>query len=252
MKQNRFLRIILFFVIATVLSNLFRFDVFSLKENLQTLPEWMYIILITLLEGSGILVGTVIAFCFFYKRKESDATLFGSSPGYSILMMTVPVILFTIIGVSNSINMSSHFYGFFTILCTLVYCIIEEYGWRGYLQGELQDLKPWKKYILIGLIWYIWHLPFLTETNILNNLLFLGGLILGSWGIGQVVISTRSICACACFHLLVQILLYNSLIKNGIDPKQKQIIIGVCIILWILIIKRWERANKNRQPDFKK
>lgn len=246
MKQNRFLRIILFFVIATVLSNLFRFDVFSLKENLKTLPEWIYIILITLLEGSGVLVGTVIAFCFLYKRKKSDATLFGTSPLYSILMMIIPVILFSVIGIKSSTNMDKHFYGFLAILCTLVYCIIEEYGWRGYLQGELQDLKPWKKYILIGLIWYSWHLPFLKEPSILSNLLFLGGLILGSWGIGQVVISTRSICASACFHLLVQVLLYNSLIKNGIDPNKKWIIIAVCITLWILLIKRWENSKMNQ------
>lgn len=246
MKLNKFSRILLFFIIATVVSNIFRFDVFSTKETLKNLPDWIYIILITLLEGSGILVATIIGLKLISKRNAIPASLFGTSFRYSFAMMAVPLILFTVFGIHNSFNMNNHVYAFLASTCTLLYCIIEEYGWRGYLQSELDNVKPWKKYILIGLIWYTWHLPFLSETDLMSNLLFLAGLILGSWGIGQVVISTRSVGACACFHLIVQILLYNSLIKNGISQNHKFIIIIVCIALWILIIKKWEKELKNK------
>ena len=35
----------------------------------------------------------------------------------------------------------------------------EEYGWRGYLQGELVKLGRIKGVLLVGLIWGVWHAP---------------------------------------------------------------------------------------------
>jgi len=35
--------------------------------------------------------------------------------------------------VKNEFELDSHLYGFIAIIATLVYCIMEEYGWRGYL-----------------------------------------------------------------------------------------------------------------------
>ena len=35
----------------------------------------------------------------------------------------------------------------------------EEYGWRGYLQGELVKLGRIKGMLLVGLIWGVWHVP---------------------------------------------------------------------------------------------
>ncbi len=68
-------------------------------------------------------------------------------------------------------------------------------------------------------------------------------MIFGSWGIGQVAESTKSILACACFHLIIQIMMFNALIKNGIDGTEKLIIVGVSVVLWFVIIKTWEKEN---------
>lgn len=35
----------------------------------------------------------------------------------------------------------------------------EELGWRGFLQNSLQGLSPVKRYLLIGVLWEIWHWP---------------------------------------------------------------------------------------------
>ena len=120
---------------------------------------------------------------------------------------------------------------------------MEEYGWRGYLQEELKAIQPWKKYLIIAFLWYLWHLPFLTNASISDNLFFFGIMIFGSWGIGQVAESTKSLLASACFHLIIQIMMFNALIKNGIDITEKLIILGVSVVLWVVIIKKREEQT---------
>ena len=66
-------------------------------------------------------------------------------------------------------------------------------------------------------------------------------MIFGSRGIGQVAETTKSILASACFHLIINIMMYNSLIKNGLDGTQKLIILGVSVILWIIITEKWKK-----------
>lgn len=236
-------RIILFLLIAIIISNIFRFDVFELKSELEKLPTWIYILTILFLEGSGVFIGALIAIYFLKKHRKSEITFFGTSKSKSVIMAVIPIIMLTIIGVKNKFEIDSHIYGFIAIIGTLLYCIMEEYGWRGYLQEELKTLKSWQKYLIIGFIWYIWHLTFLTKATVGDNFFFLAMMIFGSWGIGQVAESTKSILACACFHLIIQIMMFNALIKNGIDGTEKLIILGVSVLLWFLIIKKWEKES---------
>lgn len=236
-------RIILFLIIAIIISNIFRFDVFELKSELEKLPTWIYILTILFLEGSGVFIGALIAIYFLKKHRKSEITFFGTSKSKSVIMAVIPILMLTIIGVKNKFELDSHLYGFIAIIGTLLYCIMEEYGWRGYLQEELKTLKSWQKYLIIGFIWYLWHLTFLTKATVGDNFFFLAMMIFGSWGIGQVAESTKSILACACFHLIIQIMMFNALIKNGIDGTEKLIILGVSVLLWFLIIKKWEKES---------
>ena len=236
-------RILIFFIIATAISNVFRFDVFEFRSELKKLPTWIYILTTFLLSGSGVIIGALIAIQFLKKQRKTEMSLFGTSKSKSLIMAVIPIIILTIIGVKNEFEMDSHIYGFIAITGTLFYCIMEEYGWRGYLQEELKTFKAWKKYLLIGFIWYLWHLTFLTNATIGENLFFFAMMVFGSWGIGQVAESTKSIIASACFHLIIQIMMFNALIKNGIDGTEKLIILGVSVVLWYVIIKKWEKEN---------
>lgn len=236
-------RITLFFVIATGISNVFRFDVFELNSQLEQLPTWLYILSLVLLEGSGVLVGAMITLSLLRKKRVTQITFWGTSKSKSLLMAVIPIVILTIIGVKNEFELNKHLYGLIAIIGTLIYCIMEEYGWRGYLQEEMKSLKPWLKYLSIGFIWYLWHLTFLTEATVGDNLFFLVMMILGSWGIGQVAESTKSILASASFHLIIQIMMFNALIKNGIDGTEKLIILVTSVVLWFVIIKQWEKEK---------
>ncbi|MEQ8361951.1 MAG: CPBP family intramembrane glutamic endopeptidase [Cyclobacteriaceae bacterium] len=210
---------------------------------MEKLPTWIFILTAVLLEGGGVIIGAFIAISLLRKQRKTEITLFGTSKSKGFFMAMIPIIIITIIGVKNEFGLGAHLYGFIAIIGTLVYCIMEEYGWRGYLQEELKTLKSWQKYLLIGFMWYLWHLTFLTQATVGDNLFFLSMMIFGSWGIGQVAESTKSILASACFHLIIQIMMFNALIKNGIDGAEKLIILGVSVALWFMIIKRWEREN---------
>jgi len=242
-KNSSWKRILLFFMIATIFSNLFRFDVFDLKVGLKELPTWLFMLSIVFLEGSGVLIAALIVLSFLKKKRKTEITLFGTSKSKSLVMVIIPMVILTLIGVKNEFEMNAHVYGFIAIIGTLIYCIMEEYGWRGYMQEELKIIKPWEKYLLIGILWYLWHLAFLTNSTFGDNLFFLAMMIVGSWGIGQVAEATKSIIASACFHLIIQIMLFNSLIKNGINGTEKLLILGVSVLLWFVIIKKWEKEN---------
>lgn|SRR5690606_26869565 len=104
--------------------------------------------------------------------------------------------------------------------------------------------KPMAKYVIIGILWYLWHLSSLKGGSIQENLFFMGLLIFGSWGIGQIAEATKSIVASACFHLIVQIMSFNAMFKNGLTGTEKWMLLGICMVLWILIIKNWEKVAK--------
>lgn len=234
-------RVLIFFIIATVISNIFRFNIFEFESELEKLPSWLFVLTSVFLEGSGVVIAALIAISLLKKKRKTEITLFGTSKSKSLIMAFIPIIILTIIGVKNEFAIDSHLYGFIAILGTLLYCIMEEYGWRGYLQEELKTLKPWHKYLLIGFIWYFWHLSFLTKASISDNLFFFAMMVFGSWGIGQIAESTKSILASACFHLIIQIMMFNALIKNGIDGTEKSLILVVSVVLWFIIIKKWEK-----------
>ncbi len=242
MRKNKIdlKRIIVFVVIAVACSNIFRFNIFGTKEYLQQLPAWIFLLLTALLEGSGVFIGALLAIYLIRKERKTCISFFGTSTIKSVTMLLIPMVLLTIIGVKNFYGINTHLYGFFAAGVSLIYCIMEELGWRGYLQEELKDLKPLQRYFIIGTIWYTWHLTFLTKATFSENLFFLAMMLLGSWGIGQVATLTKSVVASACFHMIIQIMMFNGLIKNGLTNSQKLMVLGTSVLFYILILNKWK------------
>lgn len=173
-KNSDFKRIFIFLIIAISLSNIFRFDVFGTKEYLEELPTWIYLLVTVLLEGSGVFIGALIAIYLLRKKRKTDISFWGTSKIKGLLMAIIPILLLIIIGVKNDYGLNQHLYALIAISGSLVYCIMEEFGWRGYLQEEFKNLKAIIRYLLIGFIWYFWHLSFLTDVTLTQNLFFLG------------------------------------------------------------------------------
>ncbi len=233
-------RIILFYGIAIAISNLFRFDLFELNGRLGDWSGLGYVIIRNVLEGSGVFIGALVGIYLLKQARPVGISFWGTSRRSVLLMAAVPFVLITVIGLRNTHGINVHLFGAVATVAVLIYCTMEEYAWRGYLQQELGGLHHMLKYVVIGALWYFWHLSFLENTDILANVLFFGTLVLGSWGIGQVAVLTRSIGASACFHFVVNITFFNVFFHKALDPLMLAVVIAGCIVAWIIILKRWK------------
>ena len=135
--------------------------------------------------GLGPAIGALAAM-FIFKLK-TEYTLLGKSAWKSIATIVVPCIVFGIIG-GWELGL--------ICLTAFAYGLLEEYGWRGFLQYELRNLPVWQYVLIITVMWFLWHLD-LNQRSVLPFFLLL---LFASWGIGKVVSETHSLLLCAAFH----------------------------------------------------
>jgi membrane protease YdiL (CAAX protease family) len=158
----------------------------------------------------------------------------------AFVFVVIPIIGFAIVGVKESENVivRSNVYLAGAKLCFyfIIYAMLEEIGWRAFLQEQLGFLNKYLKYAVIGTLWFIWHLNFgLT----ISNLIFLLVLYFGSWGMGIVGDKTKSILAVGAFHAL-----YNLFSVDYFDPKGKIIVLSLSAVIWILYIVFYDSISK--------
>ena len=135
--------------------------------------------------GLGPAIGALVAMLLF--KRKTEYTLAGKSARKSIATIVVPCIVFGIIG-GWDLGL--------TCLFAFVYGLLEEFGWRGFLQYELRKLPMWQYVLIITVMWFLWHLDFTLQSVLPFFLL----LLFASWGIGKVVTDTHSLLFCAAFH----------------------------------------------------
>ncbi|BBM52777.1 hypothetical protein JMUB3935_1757 [Leptotrichia trevisanii] len=150
--------------------------------------------------------------------------------------------------------------------------IFEESVWRGYLTNQLLKLKlsDLKLYLLIGFIWWIWHLPyimiFLSESEIQNTLpvgrltfFLIGTIVVTCWTVmyTEIFRVTESMWPLVIMHTMEDAVINPLLLlgivsveKNqaflfslsvGIIPTILYLIVGLAIRNWR---KRQEKQNK--------
>ena len=132
-----------------------------------------------------------------------------------------------------------------SVLCLLAfaYGLLEEYGWRGFLQYELRRLPVWQYVLIITGMWFLWHLDF-GQRNILP---FLVLLLFAAWGIGKIATDTHSLLLCSAFHGIV------NFSKRGLLSDTTYLVAFICIIIfWIVIwyfvkLPKKKNVSKGRQ-----
>ena len=165
--------------------------------------------------GLGPIIGALVAMAIF--KRKTEYTITGKSVWKSIATIAVPCLVFGIIGGLDTAVI--YFMAF-------VYGLLEEYGWRGFLQNELKGLPVWQYVLIITVMWFLWHL----DLNARNILPFFLLLLFASWGIGKVVTDTHSLLFCAAVHGIV------NLSKHGQRADTTLLVAFICVIVfWIVI-----------------
>jgi hypothetical protein len=166
--------------------------------------------------------------------KYSRISFFGDKKWINIVFGTAPIISFTITGLENDFGLQSNLFALMYSSAFILYACGEEFGWRRYLQNELSPLGQWSKYLIIGVIWWLWHWRFTTNFDFL---LFPLITIISSLLIGKLTDDTNSYYVAASLHGLVMILTIGSWSVN------KTLGLSLTILIW-LIISIYEKKHK--------
>lgn len=118
---------------------------------------------------------------FIHKELSNMITILGKTTFKNTMILCLSIVAFSIIGLDNRFGVNKSLFGFTYDLIKTIYAFTEEFGWRKYLQNALEGLNKNAKYILIGLVWWIWHFRFDTQFDLFIFLLIClgGGFLLG-------------------------------------------------------------------------
>lgn len=229
LKDNKIvLYILLYYVIAIAL----RYYLVIIKPDFYTsLPVHLQ----SLASGVSPLIGGLVLVKIF--KRPNNLTFFSIGIWETILVVTLPVLLFFVMG---SINLGEPNYALaLSILVAIIYAVFEEYGWRGYLQSELIEISAIYRYLIVSILWFLWHLDFGLDTQHLLSYFFV---LVGSIGIGFVADRSKSLILPSLFHMFFNVLFTNSLV--GVSFSQKAIILSISVISVVFVM--WWSLRKRR------
>ncbi len=196
-------------------------------------------IVIGLLSGISPLIGALVMI-YVFKRKI-NYRLFSVGKLTSIALVLLPIILFTVAGYLEN--------GVVTyilpvlIASFILYGFLEEFGWRGYLQSELSDIKPIYKYLIISVLWYPWHLDFGLDMAHLYSYIFV---LAGSIGMGYVADKSKSLILPALFHAFSNLMFSSVSFGSQVQVSfmATLVIVIVCIVAIIAVMIKTGRDKR--------
>jgi membrane protease YdiL (CAAX protease family) len=243
MRGSKWVRIALFYLIAVAVSALAR--LYWQTGNATAAADGPLAMYRHLIAGVGPALGAAAVWLLF--RYRSRLSLGGTNLPLGLGMLAVPTLVMAAIGVPNGFGVEPHLFGAHMGIWIGLYALLEEIGWRGYLQDELRDRPALAKYAIVGLFWYAWHLSWLGGHPIGSELVTLILIILASIGIGFVADRTGSVLAAASLHIAGNILGLTSDFKAIIPSLETRgMIVGVCLIIWLVMLRIWRARDVKR------
>jgi membrane protease YdiL (CAAX protease family) len=239
--DRKWVRISVYYAIALGLSFLARFvwKTSSLSDPREgALGMYWHLV-----SGIGPFLGAFVIWTLF--RRERRMRFGGTWPAMGVAMLAVPAMVLGIMGIRNPFGLDPHLFGVHLGVWIVIYAILEETGWRGYLQDEFRERQALVKYAIVGLFWYGWHFSYLGGHSAGTEALNLAFLIVASIGIGFVADRTRSIFAAAAFHILGNVMGTTTDFATLIPSQQTRwTIVLVCVVVWLIMLRLWGMRDK--------
>lgn len=184
----------------------------------------------SILTGIGPTLGAIAAFTIFNIKPVMNL-----KGNYKKIIFPIAIYwFFPILLISTVSYFMKGTFPWNIVLSILIYGLLEEIGWRGFLYQHLKSLPKWQNIFIVATLWFLWHLNFELSSS---NLLFFGIIILGTWGIGKVADSTNSLIAVSGFHSLNNFFPNLNLTKISI--------LTLLIFVWIIGLVIKKRIQKN-------
>lgn len=126
---------------------------------------------------------------------------------------------------------------------------LEEIGWRGILQPELEKTLPFLPATgLVALIWAVWHLPLWFIAGTYQTTIGFGLFAISVFGLAFALAAirmvTKSVFLCIFFHTCVNSFMAVFMMEQGLNSIAVVIAeIGVSILL----VSWWKKRRENRQ-----
>lgn len=191
-----------------------------------------------LLPAAGPAIGALLALAIFRKRHRRTVSLGGTAWPRTLLFMAIPTALIVAVGFGEE---QPHLTALFFAEVHVLYALGEELGWRGFLQDALTPLAPRRRYVLVGVLWGVWHLTTfayggLRAAGVRLAIMFVLWIV-GSWGIGRAVERSRSLIVAAMIHLVFNF-------GEHLTPKRAVFVLGISAVAWVYLLRTWPRPDQ--------
>jgi|GEM_PF-207880 membrane protease YdiL (CAAX protease family) len=227
LKGINWFRIVLFYGVAMTGTYLAR----KLPNVLNLLLAQVTDIPLSFNYNHGLAVLLISLLFYRYSGVKQTITLLGSHQYKSLLFPLVLLGCYTVFGIGNPHGINRHLWALLLCCAALVYNIMEEYAWRGFLVDSLGKAGIVVKAVVSGILWSCWHLLVFSNFNQYGGFaIFFLFCILFSFILTFAVVRTRSILVAATIHAFII---------------QMNMAALVCAGIFVLLLFTWDRKLVN-------
>lgn len=176
-------------------------------------------------------IAILIVSLLFYKFSgvKSEFSLLGANKLKAIAFPVILLIGYSAYGFKNDYGINEHLWAFIFCMFTLIYDIMEEYTWRGFLIEGVGHLNLIIKSVISGIFWAIWHLLVFNNFDQFGGFaMFLAFCLIFSLILTFSVLRTKAIIVPATLHAL--------LIRTNI-------VTLLCFLLYAVLLFTWNRKR---------
>lgn len=192
-----------FWLIACAISWPFMFMATLAPETWQSLPLPPPLKATLFMWGPGI--AALICYRVFSDRVTRLTTLLGDSRRLSLIAIIVPALMLATLVFVSAEPRHALLFLLLMVPVGLFNTLGEELGWRGYLQDAMPLDKPWQRYLAVGVVWELWHIPMrlpLWSNAPLNGVMIAAGTLIISLLAGYAVRWTNAVTFAVVLHFL--------------------------------------------------
>lgn len=180
----------------------------------------------------------LVAWLFYRKSNfKQQVTLLGDHKRKSLLFPVILLSVYTITGISNNNGIDRHCWALLFCCLALIYNLMEEYAWRGYLAESLGKLPYVIRSLVGGIFWAVWHLVVFKDFDQYGGFgMFLLFCIIFSFILTFAVQRTKSILVAATIHAFVI---------------QVNVAALICFMLFLALLFTWKSksADQREAPE---